>query len=234
MEEGGRKLSGIKKILKEKIKAGVRASEIEDLATKLIKKEGGKPSFQMVPKYSWSTCINVGKGVVHGVPKKEIVFKNGDLVSLDIGFYFKGFHTDSSFSLIVGKKDDKFLKAGKEALKEGIKRASVGGRVFDISEAVEKTLKKNGYYPVKALVGHGIGKGLHEDPQIPCYVKEKREKTQKILERSVFAIEVMYTERDSDIVLEEDGWTISTKNKSLAGLFEETVAILGSGPKILT
>jgi len=234
MHEGGKKLSGIKKILKEKIKEGVNAKEIEDLATKLIKKEGGTPSFKTVPKYSWSTCINVGSGVVHGVPKKEIVFKNGDLVSVDIGFYYKGFHTDSSFSLIVGSSESEFLKVGKKALEAGISKAKVGGRIYDISEAIEKTLKKGGYSPVKVLVGHGIGKNLHEAPQIPCFTKEKREKSQKILEGSVLAIEVMYTEEESDMYLEEDGWTISTKNESLAGLFEETVAILGSGPKILT
>lgn len=236
MTEGGEKLARIKKELKKKMKIGVSAHEIEKLAVSLIKKTGGKPSFKMVPGYSWATCVSVNKGVVHGIPKKEIVFKNGDLISVDLGLYYKGFHTDSSFSVVIGKnkEKEKFLSTGKKALKAAIDQVKVGNRIYDISKAIEDVITKDKLNPIKALVGHGIGKKLHEDPKIPCFLKEEREKTPEIKEGNVFAIEVMYTNGRNEIIVEEDRWTISTKDGSLAGLFEETVVATKKGPLVLT
>lgn len=236
MAEGGKKLAKIKKEIKEKIDVGVSAWEIEKLATALIKKAGAKPSFKMVPNYLWSTCVNVDKGVVHGIPKKEVVFKNGDLVSVDMGLFYKGFHTDSSFSVVVGKdeKKEKLLLSGEKALDLAIRKARVGNRVFDMSKAIQESLKKDGLTPITALVGHGIGKKLHEEPRIPCFVKGKREDSPIIPEGAALAIEVMYTNGGNEILLEDDGWTISTKDGSLAGLFEETVVVTKKGPLVLT
>jgi methionyl aminopeptidase len=236
MAQGGKKLAGIKSELKKAIKEGVTAADIENLAVELIKKEGGKASFKMVPKYFWATCVNVNSGIVHGIPKKEVVFKKGDVVSVDVGFYYKGFHTDTSFTVIVGSliKNNKFLKTGIDALKSGILQAREGNRIYDISSGIEMELKKGGLLPIKALVGHGIGKDLHEDPQIPCFTNESYEKSPKIPEGATFAIEVMYTKGKEDIKLGEDGWTISTADGKISALFEETIAVTTNGPTVLT
>jgi len=236
MKECGIKLAGVKKRLMGIVKAGTRADEIEDLADKLIKKAGGEPSFKMVPGYSWATCVNVNEGIVHGIPKKEIVFKKGDVVSIDLGMKYKGFHSDTSFTVAISPTKDieKFLKIGEEALKAAIKKAKPGNRVYDISAAIEKTLRQHKLTPILALVGHGIGRELHEPPQIPCFTKNERNRTPEIQAGMAFAIEVMYTHGSPEIELENDGWTIKVKDGKISGLFEETVAITSHGPIVLT
>ena len=236
MVEGGRILSHIKDKLEDKINVGTNAAEVEKLASDLIAKSGGRASFKMVPNYCWSTCINVNSGIVHGIPKKEIVFKKGDLVSLDIGLYYKGFHTDSSFSLGLGvdQKTKAFLSAGEEAFKEAESKVVVGGRIYDISQAIESVVTKAGYEPVRALTGHGVGKALHEEPAIPCFTSGEREDTPLIQEGMTLAIEVMYTLGSNKLALEEDGWTISTHDGKISALFEETVAATSGGPLVLT
>ena len=153
MKEAGRRLALIKKELKNKVKEGVNAAEIEELACALIKKQGGEPSFKMVSGYSWATCVNVNEGIVHGIPKKNIVFKKGDVVSIDLGIFYKGFHSDTSISVAISPSEDtkKFLKAGEEALKAAIAQAIPGNRIYDISKAIEDVLKKNGRQPMRSL-----------------------------------------------------------------------------------
>lgn len=236
MKEGGRKLGRIKKRLQDEVSVGKTAEDIEDLAQKLIKEAGGKPSFMMVPNYNWATCVNVNEGVVHGIPKKGVVFKKGDVVSVDVGLYYNGFHTDTSFTVGLNptKEVEKFLEVGKKALKNAIKKARPGGRIYDISKEMQDGLEKAGYEPIRALVGHGIGKNLHEPPQIPCFVSGKREKTAEIPENATFAIEIMYTMGDSGVGLDQDGWTISTQDGKISAISEETVAATAGGPLVLT
>jgi methionyl aminopeptidase len=236
MKEGRKLLSEVKKELIDNVKKGASAEEIDSLAESLIEKTGGKPSFKMVENYSWTTCVNINEGVVHGIPKKSIIFKAGDVVSVDVGLYYKDFHTDTSFTVAINpdEKTEEFLEMGKKALKNGISQALIGNRIYDISKAIEDTLKKGKSSPIRALVGHGIGKKLHEAPQIPCFVSGKREDTPQIPEGATFAIEVMYTMGSSELGLDEDGWTISTQDGKIASLFEETVAVIGNGPLVLT
>ena len=236
MTEGGRKLGKIKKELAEVIGPGISAQEINILTEKLIKDAHGKPSFKMVPGYSWATCININEGVVHGIPRKEIVFKKGDTISVDLGLFYKGFHTDTSFSvgIVPTRTQVKFLDIGKLALRRGIKKAVSGNRIFDVSEAIQRALETNNVFPIRALVGHGIGKNLHEEPQVPCFTRGEKKRSPKINEGVVLAIEVMYTKGKPDVVVAEDGWTISTKDGKIAGLFEETVAVTSNGPVVLT
>lgn len=236
MREGGEKLARVKKALREAVKVGVKASEIDELAEKLINDEGGKSSFKMVPNYYWSTCVNINEGVVHGIPKPEIVFKKGDLVSVDVGMYYKGFHTDTSFStgLDVDKKTSQFLKVGQDTLRLAISKAKIGNYIYDISEATEKSLNSAGFTPIRDLVGHGVGKSLHEDPEIPCFIRFPREATPEIQEGAVLAIEIMYTLGTGDLVLENDGWTIATRDVKISALFEDTVAVTKEGPILLT
>ncbi len=236
MQEGGRRLAKVRDHLFDEVKEGVSAGEIERIANEMIESEGGQASFKMVPRYKWATCVNVNDGVVHGIPHPHIVFKQGDLVSVDVGMYYKGFHTDTSFSKLIGKdlKKQEFLDAGKESLANAIKAAIVGNTVGDISHAMEQTLKKYHLNPIKALTGHGIGKNLHEDPLIPCFVSNQSYERTKLIEGMTIAIEVMYTEGSGNLVLEDDSWTLSTKDAKIASLFEETVAVTSAGPIILT
>jgi len=233
---GGEKLGRVKLALKNKVREGVSAWDLEVLANELIAKEGGEPSFKHVPGYSWATCVNVNEGIVHGIPKKEIIFRKGDLVSVDLGMIFQGFHTDTSFSLglSVDPETEHFLEVGRHALSQAIKKVKPGNRIYDISEQIEKVIKGAGYTPVTDLVGHGVGKELHEAPQIPCFTKGSREESPEIPEGATLAIEVMYVKGKKDLVIGQDGWTIKTADGKISALFEETVAVTKRGPKILT
>lgn len=236
MTEGGKKLGRVKKKLMRAVSEGISASEIEELASTLIAKEGAKPSFQMVSGYSWATCVNINEGLVHGIPKKEVVFKKGDIISVDVGMFYKGFHTDTAFTVAVSpnKEINDFLSAGKMALKKAIAKAQPGNRIYDISKAIQTALENKKLSPIKAMVGHGVGKSLHEAPEIPCFVKAPRKKTAIIPKGAVLAIEVMYTKDSPEIEIDKDGWTIRVRSGKIAGLFEETVAVTSNGPIVLT
>jgi len=236
MRQGGRKLAGIREMLSEKVSKGVNAWDIEELAVKLIKKENAEASFKMVKGYSWATCVNINEGLVHGIPGKDIIFKKGDVVSVDLGIYYKGFHTDTSFTKAINPdaKIANFLQVGKVAIKKAINEACPGNFVYDISEAIETPIKKAGFFPIKALVGHGVGRALHEEPQVPCFVPGARESSPKLTVGTVLAIEVMYCMGQPDVVVGDNGWTISTADGKISALFEDTVAVTNSGPIVLT
>ncbi len=236
MAEGGAKLARVKEGLREAIKEGVSAVEIEKLANTLIEEQGAEASFKKVPGYHWATCINVNEGLVHGIPTPGMVFKAGDLVSVDVGIYHKGFHTDTSISVGINlsPENKKFLNVGKMALEKAISKCRVGNFIYDISKAMEDTLEEAGYTPVKALVGHGVGRELHEDPQIPCFVPGEVSESPKIKKGMVLAVEVMYAMGSDKVHILEDGWTIAMRDGKISALFEETVAVGENGPKILT
>jgi len=236
MAEGGKKLARVKKVLAEAVKAGVKASEIEDLAVKLIKEEGAEASFKKVSGYHWATCVNVNAGLVHGIPASSVIFKKSDLVSIDVGVLFKGFHTDTSISIGVdlSPEDRKFLNTGREALEKALKEAKEGNYIYDISKAIEDTIESAGYTTIKALVGHGVGRELHEEPQIPCFILGTRQESLEIKRGMVLAIEVMYAKGSDKVEVLEDGWTIVTRDGKISGLFEDTVAVTDKGPIVLT
>lgn len=236
MAEGGAKLHRVKKALAEAVKPGVTAADIEALAVKLIKEEGAENSFDKVPGYSWATCISVNSGLVHGIPVKTLVFADGDMVKVDVGIYFKGFHTDTSVSVGIdlSPENQKFLNVGKMALEKAISKARVGAHLYEISKAIEDTIEGAGYTTIKALVGHGVGRELHEDPQIPCFVPGKIEDSPVLSVGMVLAIEVMYCMGSDKVEVLEDGWTIAMRDGKMSGLFEETVAVTINGPKVLT
>lgn len=237
MQENGHKLSDIKKELKKLLVAGAIPLEIDKVAEDLILKAGGKPSFKMVRDYRWTTCININDGVVHGVPN-DTPLKDGDIVSLDIGMFYKGFHSDSAFTVPVGKipvETQKFLESGRRTLRECIKQVKIGKDITDISKTMQKELEKDGFNPVRDLTGHGVGRSLHEKPFIPCYYDPLRHPKIKIEEGAVLAIEVIYCLGSFELVPSgEDDWTIRTYDGKIAALFEETVAVTKSGPTVLT
>jgi len=236
MMEGGKHLSRVKNALKEAVKAGVSAMDIENLAVKLVKEEGCEGSFNKVKGYSWHTCISVNEGLVHGIPTKNMVFKKGDVVSVDVGLYYKGFHSDTSITvgIDVAPEVRKFLNIGQNALEKAIAKARVGNYIFDISKAIQDTIEGAGYSTIKALVGHGVGRELHEDPQIPCFVPSRIEDSPKIVSGMALAIEVMYAMGSDKVEVLEDGWTIAMRDGKISALYEESIAVTQNGPKVMT
>jgi methionyl aminopeptidase len=222
-------------VLEELIKAtrvGVTLRELDLLAERLILDKGAEPSFKRVDDYKYTTCINLNDGIVHGIPNATKI-KHGDVVSLDLGVFYKGLHTDLSHTLEVGTKlHGEFLAIGARALEAGIEACSVGRKIGDISHAIQKTVEQAGFSVSRDLVGHGVGVELHEDPYVPCFGKAGTGPT--VEEGMVLAIEVIYQEGHPDIVLEEDGWTLSTKDGTLSGLFEKTIAVSRGETLVLT
>ena len=236
MKQGGEKLSRVKNRLKRAVASGVSTFEVEKLANEAIEAEGAKASFKMVKGYKWATCINVNDGLVHGIPEKELIFRKGDVVSVDVGLFYGGFHTDTSFSVDIEGPDavKKFLGLGKDALASAITEARPNNRIYDISAAIERTIESAGFTPIRALVGHGVGRSLHEEPAIPCFTAGKRADSPEIKAGMVLAIEVMYAQGAPDIVLDSDGWTIRMADGKISALFEETVAVTRHGPIVIT
>lgn len=241
MAEGGAKLALVRDALANFVKPGMTTMDIEKEAMRLIKEQGGKASFAMVPGYKYATCINVNDEVVHAVPNERII-KSGDIVGIDVGIFYKGFHTDTAVTVLVptkgGKIDhkvEKFLEVGKTGLKKAISEAKPGKRIADISKAMQSTVENAGYSVVQALTGHGVGRNLHEEPAIPCFVLGSYENSPKIVPGMVLAIEIMYNMGESDVMYKNsDGWTINTADGTISGLFEETVAVTKDGPVVLT
>jgi methionyl aminopeptidase len=238
MAQGGRKLAVIRDQLAARLRPGVTLASIEALAQKLIKQAGGQPSFAMVDDYRWATCINLNQGVVHGVPDQTVV-KAGDLVSLDVGLFYQGFHSDTSVSFIAGEsknpKTKKFLAVGRKALQLAINQARPGNRLGHISQAIQQTVESAGYSSVRQLTGHGIGRTLHEPPAIPCFLDQPLEQTLRLQPGLALAIEVIYAFGSPEIVTDpDDHWTISTQDGQLAAIFEQTIAVTAAGPQVLT
>ena len=240
MKEGGKRLSWVLDQILKEVKPQVALWQLDKLAENLIKKQGGQPSFKMVPGYHWTTCIDINEGVVHGIPGKYRL-KENDLVSVDIGMFYQGLHTDMARTLRVRTQNsklktqnDKFIKVGKEALRKAISVAKVGNRVGHISQAMEGEIRKAGFSPIEVLTGHGIGRKLHEEPQIPCFLSEKLKKTPLLRKGMVLAVEVIYAQGKPEVILSHDGWTIKTADGKLAGLFEKTIVVGQGQPLVLT
>ncbi len=234
MAEGGHKLAQIRNKLVSAVKPGISTAELDSLADKLITQAGGQASFKMVPGYHWATCMNVNQVVVHGIPNQQKL-KADDLVGIDVGLYWKGYHTDTSVTVKVNSNSNRFLEMGKEALKKAIDKAKPGNRVADISRAMQQTVEDAGFSVVRALTGHGIGKHLHEQPAIPCFIVGSYSNSPKLEAGMVLAIEIMYNQGQSEVVYQnDDGWTIITADGKISGLFEETVVVTAKGPIVLT
>ena len=214
------------------VRPGITTLELERIAEKAITKRGAIPSFRMVEDYDFATCININEGLVHGLPG-DYKIKKGDLVSIDMGAYFNGFHSDLSYTIEVEtSKETDFLETGKKALKAGIAKCKPGNRIGDISNAMQKIVEKAGYTVSRDLVGHGIGRDLHEDPYIPGYGRPGKGLEIKV--GMVFAVEIIYQKGQPEIIIGDDDWTILTADGSLAGLFEHTVAVTGGKSRVLT
>ncbi len=237
MIEGGKRLAEVLRQVQKEVAVGKSLSSLENLTAKLIKDQRGKASFKMVSGYHWATCLNINQGVVHGIPS-DYKLKKADLLSIDVGIFYKELHTDMATTVLVGESEDKrkkhFLETGKKALRMAINQAKAGKRVGHISQAIEKEIKKAGYRPVESLTGHGVGEKLHEEPIIPCFLPGRLEKTDLLRDGMTLAIEIIYVQGSPELTLKDDNWTVETTDKKLAGLFEHTVLVRGQKPVILT
>ncbi len=244
MAHGGKILADTLFKVVDSIKPGMTEIEVDALADNLIVQKGGEPGFKKVPGYHHATCISTNEVVVHGIPSKYRL-KEGDVIGVDCGVFYKGFHTDMSETVRVqgtgsgvqGKKNevDLFLETGKRALEAGIKAAKFGNRIGHISQAIQEIVEESGYSVVRSLIGHGVGRELHEEPEIPGYLSKDISKTLALKEGMTIAIEVIYNMGKPDVVYaNRDGWTIKTQDNSPSGVFERTVAITTGEPKVLT
>jgi len=235
MTEGGKRLGHIKFLIAPKIQSGITPREIDKLIDDLIVAGGDKPSFKMEPGYHHATCINVNSGMVHGIPNDK-PFKPGDVVKVDLGLFHNGFHLDSALTIQIAPQDNKtteFLKIGELALKNAIAQAKPGNSIYDISLAMQSTIEPAGYSVIRDLTGHGIGRELHLEPYIPCFA-DPHNKKNILHENQTIAIEAMYALGKPNLIEDPDGWTLSTQDGSITGMFEETIYISNQGPLILT
>ncbi len=220
----------LKKVIKA-IKPGVNLLTLETIAEEEIVKRGGKPSFMTVEGYKWTTCITVNNEVVHGIPRDYIV-RDGDKISVDLGTVYKGWHTDTAWSVIAGGEQSKFLKVGEKAMWDGITQAVSGSTIGDISNAIQTEVEGAGYSVVRSLVGHGVGQELHEDPEVPGI---GRKGVGLVLEPGMtLAIEAIYTEGDGEVEVAKDDWTIVSKDNTLGGLFEMSIIVKDKKAEVLT
>ena len=226
----GKTLAEIAKV----IKPGVTTKELDRVAEEFIRDNGAVPTFKGFPNqygdpFPASICTSVNDQVVHGIPGDDVVLKDGDIVSVDCGTYMNGFCGDSAYTFCVGEVDEevrKLLKVTKEALYIGIQNAVHGKRLGDIGYAIQQHCESNSYGVVREFVGHGIGKEMHEDPQVPNY--GKRGYGTMLKKGLCIAIEPMITLGNRQILMERDGWTVRTKDRKCAAHFEHTIAV-GTG-----
>lgn len=219
----------------EAVKPGVTTYEIDTIIRRYIEKQGAAPSFLGYGGFPASACISVNNVVIHGIPSKKCVLKEGDIVSVDVGAYYGGFHGDNAYTFPCGRisaEAQKLLDATREGLNEGIKQALVGNRIGDIGSAVQKYVEARSYSVVRDFVGHGVGAKLHEDPSVPNYGTPNR--GVRLLPGMTIAIEPMVNEGKYQVRVLDDKWTTVTCDGKLSAHFEHTVAITPDGPKIMT
>lgn len=235
MKEGGKILCELLIELEKMIKPGITAYDLDSFAYDFILSYGAKPSFLNYNGFPSSLCVSLNEVLIHGIPKKDIILKEGDTVSIDAGVYFKGYHTDAARTFTVGKVESnikKLIEVTEKSFFEGIKFAREGNRLSDISSAIEKTITKAGFFVVREYVGHGIGRNLHEEPSIPNYGKPGNGPVLK--KGMVFAIEPMVLQKSPRVSTRADGWTVAATNGLTTAHYENTIVITEDYPIILT
>jgi len=234
MAEGGKILARIMKELEKEVRPGVKTLELNRLAESLILKSGGKPSFKGYNRYPAALCTSVNEEIVHVIPSDRIL-KEGDMLSLDLGIFYQGFHSDMAITVPVGKIDletARLIRVTKKALKRGIKKIRPGNTLGDIGNTIQRYVENQGFNVVRDLCGHGIGRELHEEPKILNYGRRKT--GDEITEGMIFCLEPMVTVGDWKIKKTKDGFGYQTADGSLSCHFEHTLAVTSNGCKILT
>lgn len=235
MREAGKIVALTHKLVEEKLEAGMTTFEINQIAESFIKSKDAVPSFKGYNGYPTAICISINSEVVHGIPSKHRKIVEGDIVSVDIGAIYKGYHSDAARTFGIGNISDEarhLIKVTEESFYEGIKLAKPGNHLYQISEAIQKYVEKNDCSVVRDLVGHGIGKNLHEEPQIPNYKPIGR--GVKLQKGMALAIEPMVNLGRYEVRVLEDDWTIVTLDNSLSAHYENTIVITEDGYELLT
>lgn len=235
MREACRISAGALRVAGEAVQPGVTTEEIDRIAYEYIIKQGAKPNFLNYNGFPATACISINDEVIHGIPSKKRVIKEGDIVSIDLGAILDGYNGDNAATFAAGKispEAERLINTTRESLYEGIRAAVAGGRIGNISNAVQTYCEERGFSVVRDFVGHGIGTKLHEDPAVPNYGTPGR--GVRLLPGMTLAIEPMINAGGYEVRQLSDGWTVKTKDGSLSAHFEHTVAITTDGPKILT
>lgn len=234
MKEAGQINKQALDLLEKHIKPGISTKELDQIAFDFIKSNDATPSFKGYGGFPASICASVNNQLIHGIPS-DFILNDGDIISIDIGTYKNGFHADAARTFAVGNISDeakKLIEVTKQSFFEGIKFAKPGYYLYDISASIQKYIEDNGFSVVKDYVGHGIGKNLHEDPQVPNY--KPLGKGPKLISGMTLAIEPMVNVGARHIKVLQDGWTVVTKDGSLSAHYENTVLITQGEPEILT
>ena len=235
MRQAGKILAKVHEELGKAVKPGISTWEINQLGEKLIRQYDCIPNFLNYHGYPASVCVSVNEEVVHGIPKKDVILKEGDIVSLDAGLIYKGYHSDAARTHIVGQVSPevrKLVEETRNSFFEGIKMAKAGNHLYDISNAIDAYISQFGYGIVRDLVGHGIGTELHEDPQIPNFRQSRR--GLKLQPGMTLAIEPMINMGRADVDWMDDDWTVVAQDRLPSAHYENTILITDGEPEILT
>lgn len=235
MREAGKIVAYVHELLREAIKPGISTFELDEIAYRAIVKHNASPSFKGYGGFPASICASKNDVVVHGIPRKDDILMEGDIISIDIGAEYKGYHGDAAKTHPVGKiteDDARLIRETRESFYKGIEQALVGKRLSDISHAIQSHVEEFGFSVVREFVGHGVGRSLHEDPQIPNYGPPDR--GPRLESGMVLAIEPMINQGTYKVQVLEDGWTVKTIDGKKSSHYEHTIAITDNGPDILT
>ena len=235
MKEACRISAGALQTAGKAVEPGVTTAEIDRLAEEYIRSQGGEPNFKNYEGYPATACISINNEVIHGIPSTKRKLRAGDIVSIDLGAKFDGYHGDNAATFACGdisEEAKRLMDATRESLYEGIKAARAGGRIGDIGHAVQAYVEARGYTVVRQFVGHGVGTHLHEAPEVPNFGTPGR--GVRLIPGMTIAIEPMVNAGAAGVEVQPDGWTVLTKDGSLSAHFEHTVAITADGPKIMT
>lgn len=235
MREAGRILAQVHEELGKMLKPGISTMDIDRAGERMIRGFGCIPSFKNYNGYPASICVSVNDEVVHGIPNKHRILQEGDIVSLDAGVIYNGYHSDAARTHAIGKispEAEKLIQVTRECFYEGIKYAKAGNHLNDISSAIQAYAEHFGYGVVRDLVGHGVGKALHEDPEVPNFAQKR--KGIRLCPGMTLAIEPMINMGRADVVWLNDDWTVVTDDGSLSAHYENTILITKGEPEILS
>ena len=235
LREAGRVVAQTHQELKKHIKPGISTHELDVIAEEFIRSKGCTPSFKGYGGFPGSVCISINETLIHGIPSKSIILKDGDLVTIDIGACYKGYHGDSAWSYVVGEGSEevnRLMEVTEKSLFEGLNQAKPGNRVGDISNAIQTYVEANGYSLPEDYTGHGVGRDVHEDPAVPNVGLAGR--GPRLKPGMVIAVEPMVNAGTSDTYTLDDGWTVKTADHKLSCHFEHTIAITEDGYEIMT
>ncbi|MDZ7642352.1 MAG: type I methionyl aminopeptidase [Desulfurivibrio sp.] len=236
MAEANELVAATLSMLSSRLAPGVSTAELDTWAEDFARQRGGVPAFKGYRGFPGSLCVSVNEQVVHGIPSRKVVLREGDIISIDFGVQWQGFFGDAAVTLPVGKissQTARLLEVTRGSLQRGIEQVRVGKRINDISRAVQNHVEQHGFAVVRQFVGHGIGSRLHEPPEIPNYVRGE-EASPRLQAGMVLAIEPMVNAGSHEVKILKDGWTVLTRDRLPSAHFEHSVAVTEDGPRVLS